>query len=100
MREFEFMPGIGPEKWDTKSDSVAAVWSINDLQNAMEAHAKSYNAKRTLAIFTECTGLDPTKQNVMHLPRRFFAPLIAWYCNEITTRPHRMIIHDTRRDLA
>jgi len=97
MREFQIEAGGGWNKWDTKTGKCPAVWELNDVQSAMEAHARRFSTKLTLSIFRDITGVDAEKTTIKQLPSRFFGALIAAYCDEIVERPNKVEAHEQRK---
>ena len=91
MREFEFTPVNTTNKWDARPGRVQGKWELNDLKDALAAHARLYDVKRTRALFREATGVDADAVMIDQLPHRFYGLIIAWCCTEIITkRPHKV----------
>jgi hypothetical protein len=83
MREFSFADANSYMSCDAKLGKYPAVWKIDDLRQAMTAHAYQFDLVQTLAVLKELTGLDAGRGVVLHMPRRYYGPLIARYCAEI-----------------
>jgi hypothetical protein len=83
MREFSFAPAGDWNKYDAKSGKCPAVWDSEDVRHAMEAHANRFGLVPTLAVLKEITGLDARQGIALHMPTRYYGPLIAQYCFEM-----------------
>jgi hypothetical protein len=89
MREFSFDDANSYMACDARKGKFPAVWNIDDLRQAMTAHAYQFDLVRTLAVLKEITGLSAGQGVVLSMPRRYYGLLIARYCAEIVgDRPY------------
>jgi hypothetical protein len=99
MREFEIETAVPDRRYnlDAVRGHLSVEWELEDVKNAMEAHARRFSTKLTLAIFEDVTGVDAHRIEVRSLPRRYYGQLIAAYCIEILMRPNRVTQNAHRR---
>ena len=92
MREFEIETAVPDRRFnvDAMRGHSAVEWELEDVKNAMEAHARRFSTKLTLAIFEDITGVDANRTEIRSLPRRLYGQLISAYCIDIVTRPNRV----------